>query len=76
MILKLHFLNTQKSVSVFVQHVPRINGEIPSVDEATLDHQRLLDRSPAFFLFLFIFFLLMAVESFVRFSLLSYLYIL
>ncbi|CAI0452888.1 unnamed protein product, partial [Linum tenue] len=27
-----------------VQHVPRINGEIPSVDEATLDHQRLLDR--------------------------------
>lgn len=29
---------------VFVQHVPRINGEIPSVDEATSDHQRLLDR--------------------------------
>lgn len=27
-----------------VPHVPRINGEIPSVDEATLDHQRLLDR--------------------------------
>ncbi|GMH15885.1 hypothetical protein Nepgr_017726 [Nepenthes gracilis] len=25
-------------------HVPRINGEIPSVDEATSDHQRLLDR--------------------------------
>ncbi|XWS53309.1 hypothetical protein CRYUN_Cryun11dG0146000 [Craigia yunnanensis] len=28
-----------------VPHVPRINGEIPSVDEATLDHQRLLERS-------------------------------
>ena len=27
-----------------VQHVPKINGEIPSLDEATLDHQRLLDR--------------------------------
>ncbi|KAH9660640.1 OTU domain-containing protein [Citrus sinensis] len=28
-----------------VPHVPRINGEIPSIDEATLDHQRLLERS-------------------------------
>ncbi|KAG9441853.1 hypothetical protein H6P81_017707 [Aristolochia fimbriata] len=27
-----------------IPHVPRINGEIPSVDEATTDHQRLLDR--------------------------------
>ncbi|CAH9097460.1 unnamed protein product [Cuscuta epithymum] len=27
-----------------IPHIPRINGEIPSVDEATLDHQRLLDR--------------------------------
>ncbi|KDP44013.1 hypothetical protein JCGZ_05480 [Jatropha curcas] len=27
-----------------IPHVPRINGEIPSVDEATVDHQRLLDR--------------------------------
>ncbi|WOK94904.1 OTU domain-containing protein [Canna indica] len=27
-----------------VPHIPRINGEIPSVDEATSDHQRLLDR--------------------------------
>ncbi|GMH09814.1 hypothetical protein Nepgr_011655 [Nepenthes gracilis] len=27
-----------------VPHVPRINGDIPSVDEATSDHQRLLDR--------------------------------
>uniref|UniRef100_A0A5B7AXF3 ubiquitinyl hydrolase 1 n=1 Tax=Davidia involucrata TaxID=16924 RepID=A0A5B7AXF3_DAVIN len=27
-----------------VPHVPKINGEIPSVDEATSDHQRLLDR--------------------------------
>nr|XP_043631814.1 OVARIAN TUMOR DOMAIN-containing deubiquitinating enzyme 12-like [Erigeron canadensis] len=27
-----------------IPHVPRVNGEIPSIDEATLDHQRLLDR--------------------------------
>ncbi|XP_058067757.1 OVARIAN TUMOR DOMAIN-containing deubiquitinating enzyme 12-like isoform X2 [Magnolia sinica] len=27
-----------------VPHVPRINGEIPSIDEATSDHQRLLER--------------------------------
>ncbi|XP_057478774.1 OVARIAN TUMOR DOMAIN-containing deubiquitinating enzyme 12-like [Actinidia eriantha] len=27
-----------------VPHVPRINGDIPSTDEATSDHQRLLDR--------------------------------
>lgn len=27
-----------------IPHVPRVNGEIPSLDEATLDHQRLLDR--------------------------------
>lgn len=27
-----------------VPHVPKINGEIPSVDKATSDHQRLLDR--------------------------------
>ncbi|EXC22889.1 hypothetical protein L484_007498 [Morus notabilis] len=27
-----------------IPHVPRTNGEIPSVDEATVDHQRLLDR--------------------------------
>ncbi|KAG8387635.1 hypothetical protein BUALT_Bualt02G0041800 [Buddleja alternifolia] len=27
-----------------IPHIPRINGEIPSIDEATLDHQRLLDR--------------------------------
>jgi hypothetical protein len=26
------------------QHVPRINGEIPSIDEATSDHERLLNR--------------------------------
>ncbi|XP_062173123.1 OVARIAN TUMOR DOMAIN-containing deubiquitinating enzyme 12-like isoform X3 [Alnus glutinosa] len=34
-----------------VPHVPRINGEIPSVDEATLDHQRLLDRLQLYDLF-------------------------
>ncbi|KAL3825894.1 hypothetical protein ACJIZ3_021923 [Penstemon smallii] len=27
-----------------VPHIPRTNGDIPSVDEATSDHQRLLDR--------------------------------
>jgi hypothetical protein len=27
-----------------VPHVPKTNGEIPSVDEAISDHQRLLDR--------------------------------
>lgn len=27
-----------------VPHVPRTNGDIPSIDEATSDHQRLLDR--------------------------------
>ncbi|KAG6538051.1 hypothetical protein ZIOFF_003154 [Zingiber officinale] len=27
-----------------IPHVPRINGEIPSVDEASFDHQRLIDR--------------------------------
>jgi hypothetical protein len=27
-----------------VPHVPKINGDIPSVDEATSDHQRLQDR--------------------------------
>ncbi|XP_040992325.1 OVARIAN TUMOR DOMAIN-containing deubiquitinating enzyme 12-like isoform X6 [Juglans microcarpa x Juglans regia] len=32
------------TLMVPVPHVPRINGEIPSVDEETLDHQRLLDR--------------------------------
>ncbi|KAL1549422.1 OVARIAN TUMOR DOMAIN-containing deubiquitinating enzyme 12-like isoform X2 [Salvia divinorum] len=29
---------------ISVPHIPRINGDIPSVDEATTDHQRLLDR--------------------------------
>lgn len=27
-----------------IPHIPRINGDIPSTDEATSDHQRLLDR--------------------------------
>ncbi|KAJ6913664.1 hypothetical protein NC651_016026 [Populus alba x Populus x berolinensis] len=27
-----------------IRHVPRINGEIPSIDEATTDHERLLNR--------------------------------
>ncbi|CAL5365551.1 unnamed protein product [Camellia sinensis] len=27
-----------------IPHVPKINGEIPSVDEETTDHQRLLER--------------------------------
>ncbi|KAK6943841.1 OTU domain [Dillenia turbinata] len=29
---------------ISIPHVPRTNREIPSVDEATTDHQRLLDR--------------------------------
>ncbi|KAG2690129.1 hypothetical protein I3843_09G169200 [Carya illinoinensis] len=29
---------------ISIPHVPRINGEIPSIDEVTSDHQRLLDR--------------------------------
>ncbi|XP_022859870.1 uncharacterized protein LOC111380518 isoform X1 [Olea europaea var. sylvestris] len=29
---------------ISVPHIPRINGGIPSIDEATSDHQRLLDR--------------------------------
>ncbi|KAI3474632.1 hypothetical protein Pfo_029814 [Paulownia fortunei] len=29
---------------ISVPHIPRINGDIPSVDEATSDHQRLIDR--------------------------------
>ncbi|KAI4386065.1 hypothetical protein MLD38_004032 [Melastoma candidum] len=29
---------------ICVPHTPKTNGEIPSVDEATLDHQRLLER--------------------------------
>ncbi|XP_027934479.1 OTU domain-containing protein DDB_G0284757-like [Vigna unguiculata] len=32
------------SQMVPIPHVPKINGEIPSIDEATSDHQRLLDR--------------------------------
>lgn len=34
----------KKKIFKFLQHVPRINGEIPSFDEATSDHQRLIDR--------------------------------
>ncbi|KAH1039558.1 hypothetical protein J1N35_041301 [Gossypium stocksii] len=35
-----------------IPHVPRINGEIPSIDEAMSDHERLLNRY-LFFLFFF-----------------------
>lgn len=34
-----------------MQHVPRINGNFPSFDEATSDHQRLLERYISFVLF-------------------------
>ncbi|XP_024980707.1 OTU domain-containing protein DDB_G0284757 isoform X2 [Cynara cardunculus var. scolymus] len=27
-----------------IRHVPKVNGEVPSADEATSDHQRLMDR--------------------------------
>ncbi|KAL0918312.1 hypothetical protein M5K25_010314 [Dendrobium thyrsiflorum] len=37
-------LGKRLNLLVPIPHVPRINGEIPSVDEATSDHQRLLDR--------------------------------
>lgn len=29
---------------LFMQHTPRVNGEIPDVNYATLDHQRLAER--------------------------------
>lgn len=32
------------STIILLQHVPKINGEIPSIDEAISDHQRLIDR--------------------------------
>lgn len=31
-----------------IPHVPKINGEIPSIDEATSDHERLLNRLQLF----------------------------
>ncbi|CAN1805309.1 OVARIAN TUMOR DOMAIN-containing deubiquitinating enzyme 10 [Linum perenne] len=31
-----------------IRHVPKINGEIPSLDEVTSDHERLLNRLHAF----------------------------
>ncbi|XP_009765994.1 OVARIAN TUMOR DOMAIN-containing deubiquitinating enzyme 12-like isoform X1 [Nicotiana tabacum] len=34
-----------------IPHVPKINGDIPSVDEATSDHQRLMDRLEVYDLF-------------------------
>ncbi|XP_020600314.1 uncharacterized protein LOC110039550 isoform X2 [Phalaenopsis equestris] len=37
-------LGKRLNLLIPIPHVPRINGEIPSVDEATSDHQRLLDR--------------------------------
>ncbi|CAI0411931.1 unnamed protein product, partial [Linum tenue] len=33
-----------------VQHLPKINGEIPTQDEEVSDHQRLLDRLKVYFL--------------------------
>ena len=51
-------------VICIVQHVPKINGEIPSVDEEISDHQRLLDRFGSKFSFI----LLMASWSIFWFS--------
>jgi len=48
------------------QHVPRINGEIPSIDEATSDHERLLNRYCAQIL-------LLQIKKFLFSPLLSYL---
>ncbi|KAG6507141.1 hypothetical protein ZIOFF_032482 [Zingiber officinale] len=36
-----------------IPHVPRINGDVPSFDEATSDHQRLLERYISFVLYVF-----------------------
>lgn len=46
-IFHCHILFAQRSLTcegILLQHVPKINGEIPSIDEATSDHQRLTDR--------------------------------
>lgn len=40
----MYLLLYKAIVAWLLQHVPRINGQIPSVDEATSDHQRLTDR--------------------------------
>ncbi|PWA76001.1 hypothetical protein CTI12_AA236340 [Artemisia annua] len=37
-------LNGKVSQITPVAHVPKVNGDIPSLDEASTDHQRLLDR--------------------------------
>nr|GEX26851.1 hypothetical protein [Tanacetum cinerariifolium] len=37
-------LNGEVSKITPVAHVPKVNGDIPSLDEASTDHQRLLDR--------------------------------
>ncbi|XP_019444318.1 PREDICTED: uncharacterized protein LOC109348371 isoform X2 [Lupinus angustifolius] len=37
-------VGSRLSEMILIPHVPKINGEIPSIDEATSDHQRLLDR--------------------------------
>lgn len=42
--LEIFALMLMQFLCLLLQHIPRINGEIPSIDEATLDHQRLLDR--------------------------------
>jgi hypothetical protein len=43
-ILKHHCECFYSLFILLLQHVPKTNGEIPSVDEAISDHQRLLDR--------------------------------
>lgn len=40
----LNWIRSDVSLLHWLQHVPKINGEIPSADEETSDHQRLLDR--------------------------------
>jgi hypothetical protein len=48
---KIHFFENRSNIYhiffstiILLQHVPKINGEIPSIDEAISDHQRLIDR--------------------------------
>lgn len=37
---------------ICMQHVPRTNGDMPSYDEVTSDHQRLLNRYHLYFILL------------------------
>ena len=62
--------------SWYLKHVPRINGDIPSVDEATSDHQRLLDRYYSLLVVLYLDkYLKTCVDCYNIFPLLSYIHV-